>query len=130
MIRNKYKEVGCAYITWAVIALVFFGSILIMFGCKTTQVGSQAFDVLGKLTEAKLKELLMYEGSMRKDSFVVSVIVPRKHCRKVLGKKLNSFVTAKGEATLNKANLQISLQWTVLQDTSRVQLRFIKQKYD
>ena len=126
MIRNKYREVGCAYITWAVIALVFFGSMLVMFGCKPMQISSQAFDVLGKLTEAKLKELLMYEGSMRKDSFAVSIIVPRKHCRKVLGKKLNSFVTAKGEAVLHKANLHISLQWAVLQDTSKVQLRFTK----
>lgn len=126
--RIEYKEKGCLYNTFALLALALLAFSLFLFSCKTTQMGGQAFDILGRLTEAKLKELLMYEGSIRKDSVSISIIVPRKHCRKVLGKKMNLFVTSNGEASLSKSDLQISLSWQVQSDTSKVKLYFKKIK--
>lgn len=126
--RIEHKEKGCLYNTIAFLVLAMLACTLLMFSCKPTQISGQAFDILGRLTEAKLKELLMYEGSMRKDSVSISIVVPRKHCRKVLGKKMNLFVTSLGEASLSKSDLYIKFAWEVQSDTSKVKLLFKKIK--
>jgi hypothetical protein len=99
-----------------------------MSHCNFKPIVKDGFAFLGKLTEQKIKELLKYEGTLNKDSVHISVTLPRTHCRKVLGKKLNAWVTAKGQASINKANEFIALSWEVLQDTSKVKLTFVKLK--
>jgi hypothetical protein len=101
--------------------------LALSFSCKPTEISRQGFAILKSLTEQKLRELLKAEAwSFDKDSVNVIVTVPRSHCRKVLGKTLNKWVTSKGGNTLEKADLLLSLHWEVLQDTSQVRLHFLK----
>jgi hypothetical protein len=131
MKREKYEEVGCAYIVWALIALVFFGSMLIMFGCKAAQANGNGFAILKSLTEAKLKQLLNQNGNvLSKDSVDLSVTVQRAHTVKVLGKDLSKFFSKTGEAILKTERIYMQLTWLPV-DSARVKLRFVKIKlYD
>ena len=110
---------------WAILMLIV---LFLMSHCSFKPIIKDGFYFLGKLTEQKIKELLKYEGTLSKDSVHIAVTLPRTHCRKVLGKKLNHWVTSKGQASINKANEFIALSWEVLQDTSKVKLTFVKLK--
>lgn len=99
--------------------------LLLLASCNFR--ASQGFELVGRLSEQMLCTLLDVE-SIRKDSLVVGKIVPRAHCRKVLGKTLNRWVTAKGASIVDKQDLYIALEWEVLQDTSKVRLVFTRIK--
>lgn len=102
--------------------LIFF---LLLASCSFH--ASQGFELLSTLTEQTLCKLLKIE-SLKKDSLVVGIIVPRSHCKKVLGYHLNTWVTSKGASTIDKQNLYLSLSWEVLKDTSTVRLILTKIK--
>lgn len=108
-----------------ILTLIF----LYLTSCKLIHGGGrQGFNLLGKLSEAKLKELLNADWHKSRDTVNVGVIIPRQRARKVLGKSLNAWVTRKGQTTLDKADLYLSMAWEVQKDTSKVKLDFIKIK--
>jgi hypothetical protein len=110
---------------WAIMMLI---ALFAMSHCSFKPIVKDGFAFLGKLTEQKIKELLKYEGTLSKDSVHIAVTLPRTHCRKVLGKKLNAWVTYKGQASINKTNEFIALSWEVLPDTSKVKVTFQKMR--
>jgi len=111
-----------------IIVAILTTILLWLTSCKIFEGGKQGFDFLGKLSEAKLKELLNADWHKSKDTVNVYAIIPRQKARKVLGKHLNKWVTRKGQTTLDKADLFLSLSWEVQKDTSQVRMEFIKIK--
>lgn len=105
---------------------ITFALLFVVISC-TPQMRTNSFDVLGVLTEKALSKLLKVE-SLKQDSMVVRITVPRAHCRQVLGKRLNAFVTKQGECVLSKKDLYLRLSWVVEVDTSKVLLTFEKIK--
>ena len=100
-----------------------FATLLFFASCNFRY--SQGFELVGRLSEHTLCTLLGVE-SIRKDSLVLSKIVARAHCRRILGKSLNKWVTTKGSSIVDKQDLHLSLHWEVMQDTSKVKLIFKK----
>ncbi len=115
-------------IHWIMIIVFFLCVYFLASSCTTFKpIGVRAFGLLGEISKKQIEQLLLQNGSIwAKDSINITANVPRSKCRKILGTRLNKWVTSKGQASLDKKDLYAHLSWEVLQDTSKVRMNFIR----
>jgi hypothetical protein len=108
---------------------LIFTLLLLFVGCKSINIAQSGFDLLGNISEQKLKQLLKAEAwQFGKDSLHLCVVVERAHTQKVLGNKIATWFTREGQASLTKRDLKLSLEWSP-KDSTQVRITLKRYKY-